>query len=110
MNISDLKSGQGKVDIQGVIKSKDVPKTMVKFGRELNLCNAVISDASGEIALTLWNDDITKVKVGDKIKITNGYVNEFNGKLQLTAGKFGKMEVVEKAEQGDSVAEEDIEE
>lgn len=96
MNISELKPGQGKVDVEAVVKSKDTPKTMVKFGRELSLCNAVIEDDSGEIALTLWNNDITKVSVGDKIKITNGYVSEFGGKMQLTSGKFGKLEVIGK--------------
>lgn len=97
MKISELTSGQGKVDVEVSVKSKENPKTMVKFGRELNLCNAVVEDGSGEIALTLWNNDIMKVNVGDKVKITNGYVSEFGGKKQLTAGKFGKIEVVEQA-------------
>ncbi len=94
MKISDLKAGQGKVDVEGKIKSKDTPRTMVKFGKELNLCNAMLEDDSGEIALTLWNNDISKVKVGDKVKINNGYVNEFRGEISLTAGKFGSIEVV----------------
>ncbi len=36
--------------------------------------------------------------VGDKVHITNGYVSEFQGEKQLTTGKFGKLEVVEKGE------------
>jgi replication factor A1 len=43
--------------------------------------------------LTLWNQDIEKVKQGDTVRITNGYVNEFQGEKQLTTGKFGKLEV-----------------
>ena len=56
----------------------------------------MISDASGTIKLTLWNEQIDQLNVGDKIKITNGYVNEWQGEKQLTTGKFGKMEVLEK--------------
>ena len=42
----------------------------------------------------MWNEDIDKVKSGDKVKLTNGYVSEWQGELQLTTGKFGKLEVV----------------
>ena len=33
-----------------------------------------------------------------KIKITNGYVNEFQGESQVTAGKFGKLEILGEGE------------
>ena len=96
MKISELKAGQGKVDIEAEVKSKAETRTFNKYGRDLKVCNAVVSDDSGEIKLSLWNDDIDKVNVGDDIKITNGYVSEFNGEKQLTSGKFGKLEVVGK--------------
>ncbi|MFA6022778.1 MAG: OB-fold nucleic acid binding domain-containing protein [Candidatus Pacearchaeota archaeon] len=96
MKISELKSGQGKANITATIKSIEEPRTFDKFGKQISVANAVIADESGEIKLTLWNQDIEKVKVGDIIKITNGYVNEFKGELQLTTGKFGKMEVLDK--------------
>lgn len=94
MNIKDLRAGQGKIDVEGIIKSKGEVRVINKYGKDLKLCNAVLNDDSGEISLTLWNDDAEKVKQGDNIKISNGYVSEFNGKLQLTSGKFGKLEVV----------------
>jgi len=95
MKIKELKAGQGKVDVEGVIKSMGEVRIINKYGKDLKLCNAVVGDDSGEISLTLWNDDTDKVKQGNKVKITNGYVSEFNGKLQLTSGKFGKLEVVD---------------
>jgi len=95
MEIKDLKVGQGKADIDAVVKSKSEPRTFNKYGKDLKVASAVITDASGEIVLSLWNDDVEKIKVGDKVKITNGYVSEFNGTKQLSAGKFGKLEVVD---------------
>jgi len=94
MKISDLKPKQNNVDVEGLIKSIGEIKSFVKFGREIRVANAVLEDESGFIKLTLWNEDIKKFKEGDKIKITNGFVNEFMGEIQLTAGKFGKIEKI----------------
>lgn len=94
-DISELQIGQGKVNVEATIKEMGEVRNINKFGREIKVANATIADKSGEIKLTLWNQDIEKVKLGDKVKIVNGYVNEFNGEKQLTTGKFGSMEVVD---------------
>ena len=96
MQISDLKPRQGKVDIEVEVVSIDPVREFQKFGKVGRVANCTVKDDSGEIKLTLWNDDIDKVKVGSKIKITNGYINEFQGEMQLTAGRFGKLEVIDK--------------
>ena len=95
MNIAELKVRQGKVDVEGEIVEIGETKTFQKFGREGKVASATLKDDSGKITLSLWNDDVDKIKVGDKVKITNGYVNEFQGEKQLTAGRFGKLEVLE---------------
>jgi len=96
MTISELKSGQGNVNVQGVITEVGEIRVFNKFGRELKVANAILKDDSGTIKLTLWNDEANKYKGGDEIKIENGYVNEFQGEPQLTAGKFGKIVLIEK--------------
>jgi len=94
MKINELKPRQGKVDIEVEITEIGDTREFQKFGKPGRVATAVAKDGSGEIKLTLWNDEIDMVKVGDKVKITNGYVNEFQGEMQLTAGRFGKLEVV----------------
>jgi len=94
MAIKELKSGQGNVNVQGVITEVGDIRTFNKFGRELRVANAILKDDSGTIKLTLWNDEANKYKEGDEIKIENGYVSEFQGEPQLTAGKFGKIVLV----------------
>lgn len=84
------------MDITVTVKSIEAPRTFDKFGKQISVANAIVVDESGEVKMTLWNDDIEKVKAGDMVKITNGYVNEFKGELQLTTGKFGKLEVLDK--------------
>lgn len=94
MEIKDLQAGQGKVDITLEIVSVQEPRTFDKFGKSGRVANAKAKDASGEITLSLWNEQVDQVKAGMKIKITNGYVSEFRGERQLSTGKFGKLEVV----------------
>ncbi|PIN77735.1 DNA-binding protein [Candidatus Woesearchaeota archaeon CG10_big_fil_rev_8_21_14_0_10_34_12] len=95
MKISELTVGQGKVDVEAEVKSIEEPRSFNKFGKSISVANAMVTDGSGEIKLTLWNDDIDKVKAGSKVKITNGFVNEFQGEKQLTSGKFGKLEILD---------------
>ena len=41
MNISELKSRQGNVDVEVVVKSKEEPRSFNKYGRELRVCNVI---------------------------------------------------------------------
>ncbi|MDP7506121.1 MAG: OB-fold nucleic acid binding domain-containing protein [Candidatus Woesearchaeota archaeon] len=92
--IKDLEARQGNVDIVVEVMEVSEAKEFEKFGKQGKVANAMVKDESGEIKLTLWNDDIDKIKVGDKIHIINGYVGEWQGEKQLSTGKFGQMEVV----------------
>jgi replication factor A1 len=98
MAIKDLQAKQGNVDLTFEVIEKGDVREFQKFGKSGRVCNAVAKDETGTIKLTLWNDDIDKINVGDKVHLINGYVNEFQGELQLTTGKFGKFEVIGKAE------------
>lgn len=57
------------------------------------VADAVVADETGSIKLTLWNEQIDQVEVGNKVKIENGYVTSFKGEIQLNVGKFGTMTV-----------------
>ena len=92
--IKDLKIREGKVDIVVEVVDKSEIREFEKFGKPGRVCNAKVKDTSGDIILTLWNEDIDKIKVGDKVHIKNGYVGEWQGEPQLSAGRFGEMEVV----------------
>jgi len=65
----------------------------MRAGGTIHVYDAVLSDDSGEIELTLWGEDISKVKEGDTLVIKNGYTNSFKGDVSLTKGKFGEMTV-----------------
>ena len=92
MNISELKAGAGNstIDAECTVK-EEAREVLTRYGKKTKVANATLKDASGEITLSLWGDDIDKVNVGDKVKIENGWVSEFKGNLQISAGKYGKL-------------------
>lgn len=94
MKVSDLKPRMGKVDIELEVVDVGEVREFQKFGNAGRVSTATAKDETGEIKLSLWNNEIDLVKKGSKVKITNGYVNEFQGEMQLTAGRFGKLEVI----------------
>ncbi len=95
MEIKELKANSGNVDLVVTIVSMEEPRTFEKFGKSGKVCNAKIKDNSGEVKMTLWNEDIESVKTGDKIHLQNGWCSEFKEELQVSSGKFGKIEVLE---------------
>lgn len=95
MEIKDIQPNQGNVDVVAKIVVKEEPRTFEKFGKTGKVCNAKIKDDTGEIVLTLWNEEIDKVNAGDKIHLINGWCSEFRGEKRISTGKFGKLEVID---------------
>lgn len=96
MMVRDLRP-ESKVDVIDLtIKSKgDTRDFTSRTGNAGRVCDATAADADGEeCQITLWNDEIGKVNVGDRVRITNGWVRQWRGNLQVSAGRYGKLEVL----------------
>jgi replication factor A1 len=93
--IKDLQDGQKRVSVEAkVVEKSEVREVKSRFKDETyRIVDAVVADETGSIKLTLWNDQINLVNVGDNIKIENGYITSFKGEIQLNVGKFGKLAV-----------------
>ncbi len=91
MKIKEVKSNSNATLEVDVVSKGDI-REFERFGKTGRVCNCVIKDDSGELELTLWNDEIDTIEAGEKIKITDGWVKEWNGKLQISMGKNGKVE------------------
>ena len=92
--ISDVPNMRDKINTKGVLKSKGEVRTVnMKRGGTIDVCDAMLSDDSGEIKFTLWGDDIAKVNEGDTIVIKNGYTTTFQNEVSLGKGKYGEMQV-----------------
>jgi replication factor A1 len=53
-----------------------------------------IKDDTGSIRLSLWNQQIDKVNVGDEVEIQGGHVAQYAGIPQLRLGKNGTISIV----------------
>jgi replication factor A1 len=92
LKIKDLSIGSARVKVEGKVVNKSEPKTIKLWdGRDANVADAVLEDESGKIILTLWNDQIDMVNVGDKVQIINGYVSNFKKEKRLNLGRYGKI-------------------
>ena len=95
MKISELKAGTGNASIEAeVVSMEEARDVMGKFGKRLRVASATLKDDSGEIVLSLWNEDVDKYAQGDKIKITDGWVSDYKGQLRISAGRSGKIEKI----------------
>lgn len=97
MMAKDLKDKMKVDEITLTVVEKKEPREWKSgwSGAGGRVCDATGEDGNGDkVSLSLWNDDVDKVNVNDRIKITNGWVSSYKGNLQLSAGKFGKLEVL----------------
>jgi len=70
-------------------------------GAPHRVSDALVGDETGCIYLTLWDDNIEKVKEGDTINVKNGYVTLFRGNMRLNVGRYGTLEVAQEALAGE---------
>lgn len=96
MNINELRDGARKVNVEGtvIVKGEQREVSSRYTNEKFRVLDAVIEDESGTVTLTLWNDQIDNVNVGDKVKIENGYMKSFRGEIQLNVGKYGTLIVL----------------
>jgi len=91
MKIKDVLAQQNAtLENVEVIEKADV-RTFQKYGKEGRVCNARVKDDTGELKLTLWNEDIETINEGDKISIIDGWVSEWQGNKQISTGRNGKL-------------------
>jgi replication factor A1 len=95
LKIKELRNGMKRLDIEGKVTDKSETREVTsRFKNETyKVASAVIADETGTVKLTLWNEQIDQVNVGNIVKIENGYVSSFRGEIQLNIGKFGKLTV-----------------
>ena len=92
--VGDLTPQSKAVNVTAKVVSKteirEIP--MGRDGSAHKVSDALIGDETGVVYLTLWDDNIEKVKEADTVRIENGYVTLFKGNIRLNIGKYGKLD------------------
>ena len=94
MKISELRPGMTAVGITAkVLEISETRNVTTRRGEQMRVADAMVSDDSGTVKLSLWNEQIDQVKANNTISIENGYVGSFRGETQLNIGRYGKLTV-----------------
>ena len=92
MKVAELKPGMRRVEVEGRIVEKGEPRQVqTRFGDTSRVADAVLTDDSGSIKMSLWNEQIDSFNVNDDVHVENGYVTSFRGEPQLNVGRYGRL-------------------
>lgn len=97
MKIKELKNGMRRVDVEAKVLEKTPTREVMSRYKDVvhRVATTIVSDDTGKIKLTLWNDQIEQVNVNDNVKVENGYITTFRGEMQLNVGRYGTLTVNE---------------
>jgi replication factor A1 len=91
LNVKDMDENSKNVNATlKVIEIGEVKDIQSRFGNK-RVCEVKVADSTGCILLSLWDDQIGKIAVGDTISIQNGYISVVRNSMRLNTGKYGKM-------------------
>ena len=94
--IGDLRYGMKGIDLKAkVIKIPPALNVLTRFGTSAFVSNVTIADDTGSIRLSLWNEQINTVHVGDEVELKHCYIFRYRGEPQLRLGRKGILSVVE---------------
>jgi len=97
LKIKELKNGMRRVEVEAKVLEKSPTREVMSRYKDVvhRVATAIVSDDTGKIKLTLWNDQIEQVNVNDNVKVENGYITTFRGEMQLNVGRYGTLTVNE---------------
>ena len=96
MMINAIKRGMSGISAEGkIVNISDTRNVNTRYGPR-SVADAILEDETGSIKLTLWEEKIESVHIGDRIKINDAYVTEFRNELQLNIPRSGKLEIIKR--------------
>lgn len=89
MKIKDLQKNTKIINVEGKI----VFLGEVNHNETFNVdsVEGILEDESDQIKIVLWNEEIKEFNKNDNIIIKTGWCKEFEGELQVSSGKHGKI-------------------
>ncbi len=78
-----------KSEVREVISRRDNTRHRV--------VDALVGDETGSIYLSLWDEKIDDVEVGDTLRVDNGYVSLLRGSMRLNTGRYGSLEAIDES-------------
>jgi replication factor A1 len=87
-SIGQLKLYMNGLSIEGKVENIAKPQTVnTKTGGSAQVADAIISDETGRIKLSLWDEQINSINEKDNVIISKGYTKEYLGEIILCIPK-----------------------
>ncbi len=81
-----------------VIKTEAIRKVQSRHdGSNHRVADVLIGDETGVMLLTLWDDEISQIEDAKTFRIVGGQSSLFQGRLQVSLGRSGKLEASDQA-------------
>jgi len=91
LKLSELRPGMEDVELAVELMSLEKPRTVTTYsGLEHILVEGVVSDGSGDMGLTVWNEKIEElegVEAGDSLRLIGCFITSFKGELSINVGR-----------------------
>ena len=91
MKLSELRPGMEEVELIVELMSLDEPREVTTYsGLEHTLVEGVVSDGSGKMGLTVWNEKIEElegIEAGDTLRLVGCFITSFKGDLSVNIGR-----------------------
>ena len=96
LKINEIEPGMNGVSVEGRIIEKSDPRNVnTRYGQR-SVADVTLEDETGTINLSLWEQQIDLVNVGDRVSIKGAYITEYRNEIQLNIPRSGTIEVVNK--------------
>lgn len=94
--IADVADNNQRYIIEGTVDSISEGREVFskKDNKHHQVAEAVVTDDSGSMKLSLWNEMIPQIKEGEKIRIETAYVSTFKDEIQLNVSKHGRIAIL----------------
>lgn len=100
ITIADLRPNMSDLTLICRAVEKPPPRrvTIRSTGRGALVCDVRIADETASISLTLWNDDIDLVEVGNTYLLENARVGIYDECMFITPGREGRITLTQELE------------
>ncbi|MBY6293842.1 hypothetical protein GLU60_00420 [Nanohaloarchaea archaeon H01] len=93
--VEELDPEADDVEITGEIAELPTPRAVsTRYGQK-RIVTVVFEDETGEVDLTLWEEEIDEIDEGAEVQIEGAYVREWADGVQLNISRDGDIERVD---------------
>ena len=94
--IKNLKTGMKGINLKARVLAVSRPQqAQTKYNDYVMFANATLTDETGTVKLTLWNNRVNSLSINDIVEIENAWVTAYRGETQLRIRRQGKLRVIE---------------